>query len=90
MQKKILNNFILQPYKFHLNFSSTDKVRFTSDEITNYCNQIIIPSIFVSAEIFIVLSLLIFAYFYSSTFFLFFLFFFNYLYYNCSNSQKKF
>ena len=75
MQKKILNNFILQPYKFHLNFSSTDKVRFTSDEITNYCNQIIIPSIFVSAEIFIVLSLLIFAYFYSSTFFLFFLFF---------------
>ena len=75
LQKKILSNFIYKPYEFHLENASSFKVRFTSDEVTNYFNQIIIPSIFLTAEIFIIISLSFFALFYSPTFFLFFLLF---------------
>ncbi len=75
LQKEILRKFVTRPYEFHLNFDSTDKVRFTSDEIGNYFNLVIIPYVLLTAEIFIIISLSIFAFFYSPTFFILFLVF---------------
>ena len=73
VQLEILTLFINKPYEFHLDKSSTDKVRFSSDEITNYFNLIVVPSILLTAEIFIIISLMIFAFFYSKVFFVIFI-----------------
>ena len=73
VQFEILSIFINKPYEFHLDKSSTDKVRFSSDEITNYFNLIVVPSILLTAEFFIVVSLMIFAFFYSKVFFIIFI-----------------
>lgn len=75
VQTEILTKFVNKPYEFHLDKNSTDKVRFSSDEITNYFNLIVVQSILLSAEFFIIISLMIFAFFYSKIFFTIFIFF---------------
>ena len=75
VQNKVLTFFLDRSYEFHLSKNSTEKVRFSSDEITNYFNLVIVPSILLFAEIFIILSLIIFAFFYSKNFFFIFIIF---------------
>ena len=89
VQLEILTLFINKPYEFHLDKSSTDKVRFSSDEITNYFNLIVVPSILLTAEIFIIISLMIFCFFLFQGFFCDFYFFCAFMFIN-NEDYKKF
>ena len=69
VHNKILNIFLYKNYNFFLEQDSSELVRYSSDEVRNYFNFVIIPSILLFAEIIVIFGLLIFAFVYSYTLF---------------------